>query len=247
MWSFASGTLPPGLALSQGGLLAGTPTLAGSYTFTIRVRDSAVIESPGATASLKAPGASAAGAQVDMTFTLVVDPGFPVITTLSLPPGVPLLQYSATLAATGGTPPYTFALASGSLSTGFSFSSTGQIIGTPAGPLSASFVVRVNDRNGRSGTRDFTLAVGQPQQPQRRAGDRDQRHTGRLRWEILFDNFCSPQRSSALYLGILGTSGGTLGKLEWRILGTPRRAGTFAVQVTAGDDAGERATGTSVW
>ena len=118
------GLCRPAWLLSQGGLLAGTPTLAGSYTFTIRVRDSAVIESPGATASLKAPGASAAGAQVDMTFTLVVDPGFPVITTLSLPPGVPLLQYSATLAATGGTPPYTFALASGSLPTGFSFSST---------------------------------------------------------------------------------------------------------------------------
>ena len=245
MWSFASGTLPPGLALSQGGLLAGTPTLAGSYTFTIRVRDSAVIESPGATASLKAPGASAAGAQVDMTFTLVVDPGFPVITTLSLPPGVPLLQYSATLAATGGTPPYTFALASGSLPTGFSFSSTGQIIGTPAGPLSASFVVRVNDRNGRSGTRDFTLAVGQPQQPQRApleivTSAIPEGSVGKL----YSTTFAARNGTPPYTWGFSGLPEGLSGNSNGSILGTPRRAGTFAVQVTAGDDAGERATGT---
>jgi uncharacterized repeat protein (TIGR03803 family) len=35
-----SGTLPPGLTLSSSGLLSGTPTAAGSYTFTVAVTDS---------------------------------------------------------------------------------------------------------------------------------------------------------------------------------------------------------------
>ncbi len=39
-FSLASGTLPPGVTLS-GGVLSGTPTTAGTYTFTIQVMDSA--------------------------------------------------------------------------------------------------------------------------------------------------------------------------------------------------------------
>ncbi|MCA9737804.1 MAG: Ig-like domain-containing protein [Gemmatimonadetes bacterium] len=38
-WSIASGTLPPGLTLTQGGALAGTPTTAGTFTPTFRVQD----------------------------------------------------------------------------------------------------------------------------------------------------------------------------------------------------------------
>ncbi|MBX7245336.1 MAG: putative Ig domain-containing protein [Candidatus Sumerlaeaceae bacterium] len=40
-WSQPSGTLPPGLSLSSGGVLSGTPTVAGSFTFTIQVTDGA--------------------------------------------------------------------------------------------------------------------------------------------------------------------------------------------------------------
>jgi len=38
-WSVSAGTLPPGLTLSASGLLSGTPTTAGSSTFTVRVVD----------------------------------------------------------------------------------------------------------------------------------------------------------------------------------------------------------------
>ncbi len=39
-WSLASGTLPTGLSLAAGtGLISGTPTIAGSYPFTVRVQD----------------------------------------------------------------------------------------------------------------------------------------------------------------------------------------------------------------
>jgi hypothetical protein len=38
VWTVVAGTLPPGIGLGGGGLLAGTPTAAGSYTFTVRSR-----------------------------------------------------------------------------------------------------------------------------------------------------------------------------------------------------------------
>lgn len=39
-YSIASGALPPGLALSSGGVLSGTPTASGSFVFTVRATDS---------------------------------------------------------------------------------------------------------------------------------------------------------------------------------------------------------------
>jgi hypothetical protein len=40
-WNIASGTPPPGLSLSGTGVLSGTPTTAGDYTFTVRATDAA--------------------------------------------------------------------------------------------------------------------------------------------------------------------------------------------------------------
>ena len=38
-WSLASGSLPAGLNLSSGGVLGGSPTAAGTFSFTVRVKD----------------------------------------------------------------------------------------------------------------------------------------------------------------------------------------------------------------
>ena len=38
-WSIGSGELPPGLALNpQNGLVTGTPTVAGKFSFTVEIR-----------------------------------------------------------------------------------------------------------------------------------------------------------------------------------------------------------------
>lgn len=39
-WSVSSGALPPGVTLSTNGLLSGTPTQAGTFSFVVSVRDS---------------------------------------------------------------------------------------------------------------------------------------------------------------------------------------------------------------
>jgi uncharacterized repeat protein (TIGR02543 family) len=39
IWTLESGTLPPGLSLSTRGVLSGTPTEGGTYTFTVQVMD----------------------------------------------------------------------------------------------------------------------------------------------------------------------------------------------------------------
>ena len=39
-WTVTSGALPPGITLSSDGQLAGTPTVPGTYTFTVQVSDS---------------------------------------------------------------------------------------------------------------------------------------------------------------------------------------------------------------
>jgi len=54
-WSVTSGSLPPGLTLSSAGALTGTGTLAGSYSFTVKVVDSV-------------------GASATQAFSLTVDP-----------------------------------------------------------------------------------------------------------------------------------------------------------------------------
>ena len=38
-WSVNAGSLPPGITLTSAGVLAGTPTTAGSYTFSVNVID----------------------------------------------------------------------------------------------------------------------------------------------------------------------------------------------------------------
>ncbi len=69
------------------------------------------------------------------------------ITTTSLPDATVGVPYSATLAATGGTPPYKWKIASGSLPAGLTLNKTsGTISGTPSSTATtSSFQVKVKD------------------------------------------------------------------------------------------------------
>jgi hypothetical protein len=146
-WSLVGGTLPTGVTLSGGGLVAGTPSTSGTFSPQIRVTD-----------SCSTPQTSTS------TFTLTINPAtvpLQITTGATLPAATISTAYSVTLSATGGTPPYgSWTVTVGTLPTGLSLgSSTGIISGTPTVAGSSSFTVRVADSVAATATKAFTLVV----------------------------------------------------------------------------------------
>jgi hypothetical protein len=69
-------------------------------------------------------------------------------------------SYSATLAATGGTTPYTWKVTSGSLPGGLSLNtSSGAITGKPTAAGTASFTVQVTDSSSPAKTASANLSI----------------------------------------------------------------------------------------
>jgi hypothetical protein len=145
-WIVISGVLPPGLFLdASAGLLSGTPTDIGSYSFSVTVTDSASIGS------------------TPQPFTIVIAPALEILTG-ALQSGLPGVPYNATLSATGGTPPLVWSMASGNLPAGLSFyPSTGIISGTPQSAGGTfNFSVQVTDAAGATmGPQALSIAITQ--------------------------------------------------------------------------------------
>ncbi|TIQ37119.1 MAG: autotransporter domain-containing protein [Mesorhizobium sp.] len=154
-YSLDSGSLPPGLTLSSSGLLSGTPTTVGSFTFTIKSQDSTTISTGGSW--FVAPSVTVV---INAAPTIVVSP-------TTLPGGATVgSSYSTAIAASGGTSPYTFAISAGSLPAGLTLSSAGTLSGTPTAGGTFNFTVRATDTSGApgpfSGTQDYSLTVAAP-------------------------------------------------------------------------------------
>jgi len=137
-WSLASGQLPPGLALrtfsdprDANDELAGTPTTAGTYTFTMQVADFD-------------------GQQATQQFTITIDP--PLQITGTMPAGTVGKPYSHDLIATGGAPPYSWFVVNNinELPPGLTLDSTAPdfnnvLAGTPSQAGTFSFPMEVQD------------------------------------------------------------------------------------------------------
>jgi hypothetical protein len=144
-WSVASGALPAGLSLNPAnGQITGTPTQAGTFSFTLKVRD--------------ANGQEATQALQQIIYDRP---------TLSTPPVLPGAyageSYSATVTATGGKAPLTFSLANGTLPSGLAFSATGTLDGTAAASIPhgtrSTFFLQVADANERRDVRPFEITT----------------------------------------------------------------------------------------
>ncbi len=139
-YTWGMDTLPAGLGLdSDTGAITGTPIEAGAVSVTITTTD-------------------ALNRTVSKTFTLTVSAAVSISTT-SLPNAVMGTAYSATVAGTGGTVPYTWA-ATG-LPSGLSLdTSTGVISGTPSTEEAPSVTITVTDNKGKTDSVTLTLTVG---------------------------------------------------------------------------------------
>ena len=83
----------------------------------------------------------------------------PAITTTSLPQGQLGSSYSQTLAATGGTQPYSWSVSTGTPPVGITLTSDGQLAGFPGSAGTSTFTVSVKDAAGLSAQRDFSLNI----------------------------------------------------------------------------------------
>ena len=81
------------------------------------------------------------------------------ITTAQLPAGTLANPYTSTLAATGGTPPYTWSLSSGALPSGLAMNSAGNISGSPTVAGTSPFTVVVKDSTGASASANLSINV----------------------------------------------------------------------------------------
>jgi hypothetical protein len=132
----AAGNLPPGTAFTNG-VLSGTPTTAGAFTFPVTVTDST-------------------GAVFSKDFTLTV-----TLTPLnlggSLSNGKVGVPYTGQISATGGVSPYTYA--GSGLPGGLSLSAAGAVSGAPATAGQFTLSATVTDSKGATASGRFAINI----------------------------------------------------------------------------------------
>jgi len=159
-WALTAGQLPPGLTLQTDSCcgpryandeLAGTPTTAGTYTFTMQVSDYD-------------------GQQATQQFSLTIDPMPPLLLSGTGPccnAGTVGTAYPAiAFGATGGETPYTFSVAAGQVPPGLSFSSgnpgtynNNVLSGTPTKAGTFAFTMKVTDSLGDTASQGFSITI----------------------------------------------------------------------------------------
>ncbi len=214
--------LPAGLTLNgTSGLISGTPTAAGTATFTITAQD-------------------AAGQTVHQAYSITVS-SIPLTLSPSSLPGWDLNQpgYNQTVTAGGGTGPYTYSITTGALPTGLTLNSTsGLISGTPTAAGTASFTITGTDFAGETVSQGYSIAISSTAltlSPSSLPG-----------WDLNEPGYNETVSASggtnpytySVTTGALPT-GLTLNSTSGLISGTPTAAGTASFTITATDFAGE--------
>jgi hypothetical protein len=141
-FGIASGALPPGLSLSERGLLSGTPEDGVDTTLTIRIFD--------------AGGGSGSG---QLHLVVIGASGDPRFESDLLDSGRVGEGYSYELEASGGQPPYVFTNVGRTLPDGLALSEDGRLTGDPEEGGVFELRFRVTDERGRTGERDFYLPI----------------------------------------------------------------------------------------
>jgi uncharacterized repeat protein (TIGR01451 family) len=145
-FAVTGGALPPGLSLSNSGMLTGTATVAGNFVFTVTATSFGLCSG-------------------SRTYTLAVINLCPTITIepASLPDGTVGTDYNAMVTANGGSGPFNYGVTAGALPTGLVLNSvTGQLMGQPKASGSFSFTLTATGAGGCAGSRSYTLVIACP-------------------------------------------------------------------------------------
>ena len=216
-WQVTTGSLPPGISLNTAtGLLSGTPTATGSYAFLIQVRDSAA-------------------QTANKGFTLAVNAGLSITSTSQPPTAIIGTAFQFALTAAGGTQPYAWTVAIGTLPAGLTLNTaTGAITGTPTAVGTSAVTIEVRDAAGQTARAPFTFEV----------------LSG---LSIVTPTALPTATSRAAYTNFFQASGGTPPYSNWRIVsgavpaalvlnaatgelsGTPNNPGDYAFTIAVND------------
>ena len=143
----ATGTVPPGLAVGPDGTVSGTPTTAGSFSFSVTATDSA--QTP-----VNGPPL--------MTQIMISAPGPLVFNATPAPPGAAAgVVYPAyTFSTTGGNLPFKWSITAGNLPPGLTLgSSDGSLSGAPTQVGSFTFTVTVTDSAPTPSTSSLAFTI----------------------------------------------------------------------------------------
>ncbi len=138
-YSFTSSALPPGLALSVGGILSGTPTQCGTFLISVKVKISTNCE-------------------LDKQYSLTITGIINGITPGALPLGKVDISYSQQFTVTGGGPP-SFKVSVGSLPPGLTLTAAGLLAGTPTQTGNFEFTIEASAGGNCPYAQTYLLAV----------------------------------------------------------------------------------------
>lgn len=226
--------LPAGLGISgttaNSVTISGTVGAAGSFNLVATAVDSSTGNGPFTT---------------HQSFTLTV--GAPTLSMTPAPGNLPMNYGVATtinFASSGGTAPYSYALAAGSLPVGVSFNSAGVLSGTPTAPGNYNIAVRTTDSSTGAGApfslqQNYTIVVGLPtisiDPPSLPNGSAGVAYNAQLSSSGGIAPYSYTLLSGALPTGVSFTSAGTLS-------GIPRSDGNFSITLGATDSNGQTAS-----
>jgi hypothetical protein len=218
-FSVGSGSLPNGLALSSSGMVSGTPTTPGQFSFTVVVTDSA--------------GGSASGG-----FRITINPAPLNITggpTGAVSTGTAI---NITFTGTGGVGPY-YCTFGGILPPGTTFANC-VLSGTPTTAGTYTFRVTIADSTGAVFTQTVTLTVVLPAPALSLSGSLGNGKVG-----VPYSGQISASGGTGPYTYAgTGLPDGLSLSVSGAITGTSGTAGQFSLAATVTDSKGATANGT---
>jgi hypothetical protein len=210
-FAVTSGTVPPGLTLSSGGVLSGTPTTNGTFNFRIT-----------------ATGFGSCTGFRD--YTVTIDCPTITVNPASLPNGNAGVSYSQNITASPAGGSYTFAVTSGTLPPGLTLSSGGTLSGTPTTNGTYNFTVTATGFGTCTGSRSYSIMIGCPAVTITTTSLPD---TSR---DALYNRTISVSPAGSYTFAVTSGSlppGLTLGTSSGVVSGTPTTNGTYNFTVTA--------------